>query len=357
MKIHAVNAAAPPPLASPCTDKIYSRRSMRLRMISSLTLGLLLALADVSHGEQPARLVKLSRNETTQAFDFETPVMSGSIRAEGNYHGVSRLVDKKSGRSLLDARYSALNLFRLFSVNLGMGTPRTMKSTVRATDTAVEITWPATPEHQGVITARYEVREPDTIDLHLTLRCKGTYAGYELLLPNYFESSMVPHVYLLRRAIGDKAPAADLVVPGFSEVYRGCSLVFPRDAHAARRPLDGRWNRSEFGASVAPFFPLRHYAHPVVFMTDAEKTLAVVMMMKRESCSAISARYFTEKPQERASSYSAVDFLVFGDDLLPGDVRTADVRLVLTPLDAEMSQPLRLHEKFLSEPDSPKPKP
>jgi hypothetical protein len=147
----------------------------------------------------------------------------------------------------------------------------------------------------------------------------------------------------------------DLVVPMFSEVYRGCSLVFPRDFHAARRPLDGRWNRGEYGMSTAPFFPLRHYAQPVTFMTDVEKRNAAVLMMKRPSCSAISARYYSVNKEERATSYSAVDFFIFGDDLLPGDVREANVRLVLTPLDAEMSQPLKLYEKFLSESELPNP--
>ncbi len=320
-----------------------------------LLLGLAIGLHASEKPAAPGSLVKLVRNETTQTFDFETPVMSGSIKADGAYHGVTRLVDKRSGRQVLDARYSALNLFLLFSVNLGMGTPRVMKREVRATETAVEITWPATPGHQGEITARYEVREPDTIDLRLTLRARGAYAGYELLLPSYFDTGMIPHVYLKRRAIGDQPPAADLVVPAFSEVYRGFSLVFPRDAHAARRPLDGRWSRDELKTPMPPFFPVRHYAHPVAFMTDPEKKLAVVLMMRAPSCSAISARYYTEREEDRATSYSAVDFLVFGDDLRPGDVRTARVRLVLTPLDAEMSQPLKLHEKFLSEPDASNP--
>lgn len=322
-----------------------------VRHLGGLGLIFLLATAGPANAApaQPGSLVKLIRNEAGGTYDFDTPAMSGSIRAEGNYHGVSRLVDKRTGRQVIDPRYSALNLFRLFSVNLGMGTPRAMKRSVRATETAVEIAWPATEEHQGEITARYEVREPDTIDLRLTLRVKGTYAGYELLLPNYFERVMIPHLYLKRRAAIKNQPYVDLAVPSFSEVYRGCGLVFPRDVHAARRPLDGRWSRTEYKMPAAPFLPMRLYAHPFIFMTDPEKKMAVVLMMRQASCSAISARYYTEHEEERATSYSAVDFLVFGDDLLPGDVRTADVRLVVTPLDAAMAQPLKLHEKFLAE--------
>lgn len=301
------------------------------------------ALIVAAHGVEPGALVPLTRS--TDSFDFDTAMMSGSIKADGPYHGVTRLVDKRTGRQVIDARYSALNLFRLFSVNLGMGTPRAMERKVSATDTAIEITWPATEAHQGEITTRCEVREPDTIDLTITLRVRGTYAGYELLLPSYFDKVMIPHVFLKRRV----GPEVDVVVPMFSEVFRGCGLVFPRDAHAAKRPFDGRWDRSEYKMPTAPFLPMRHYAHPVAFMTDPEKTLAAVLMMRRESCSAISARYFSENDEERATTYSAFDFLVFGDDLLPGDERKAKVRLVLTPLDAEMSQPLKLHEKFLAE--------
>ena len=84
-------------------------------------------------------------------------------------------------------------------------------------------------------------------------------------------------------------------------------------------------------------------------MTDPEKENAVVLMMRRENCSGISARYYTEKIEDRSTTYSAVDFLVFGNDVLPGDVRTARVRVVLTPLDEEMSQPLKIYKKFIGE--------
>jgi hypothetical protein len=64
---------------------------------------------------------------------------------------------------------------------------------------------------------------------------------------------------------------------------------------------------------------------------------------------AISARYHATNDADRLTPYSAFDFSLFGDDLLPGDERTAQVRLVLTTLDQEMSQPLKLYEDFLAE--------
>jgi hypothetical protein len=45
--------------------------------------------------------------------------------------------------------------------------------------------------------------------------------------------------------------------------------------------------------------------------------------------------------------YSAFDLSLFGDDLLPGDERTVRVRLALTALDDDLSQPLAMYRKFM----------
>jgi len=294
-------------------------------------------------------LVRLKHNPEAGSYDFETEAMSGSIKTEGAYHGVTRLIDKQTGRQVIDPRYSALNLFRLFAVNLGMGTPRSMDRKIQATESAVEITWPSTDAHLGEIRARYEVRQPHAIDLVVTVRSKASYAGYEVLLPSYFDKVLVPHVFLKRRTTGTNSTGADIVVPMVSDVFRGGALAFPRDAHAARRMVDGRWERSEFKSSTAPFYPLRQYAHPLAFVSDPDRKMAAVLMTRRESCSSVSSRYFAERDEDRATSYTAIDFFLFGEDLVPGDERTTRVRLALTPLDEAKSQPLKLYESFLAE--------
>ena len=303
---------------------------------------------------QPAGgLVELKRDAATGAFAFDTGQISGAIQPEGAYHGITQLTDKRTGRVLTDSRYSALNLYRLFSVNLGMGTPRDMPRTVKATATAVEVRWPASEAHQGEITARYEVRRPNLVDLTVTLRCRGTYAGYEVLLPSYFDKTLVPHVYLKRRAKGKGPVEADLVAPMVNDVFRGGVLMFPRDAHAARHCVDGRWDRSEYKMSTAPFFPMRHYAHPLAFLADPQKQMAVVLMSQTRACAGVSCRYHAEKDEDRMTTYSAVDLSLFGDDLVPGDERTVRVRLAVTPLDETMPQPMKLYEAFITEVEKP----
>jgi hypothetical protein len=287
----------------------------------------------------------LTPGEEEHCFNFETEQIQGTIRLDGAYHGVTRLIDKQSGRQVIDERYSALNLFKLMSVNQIMDQPRHMERTTRISPQHVEVDWAATDGHKAAISARYEVSRPNAVDLTVTVRSKGAYRGYEVFMSNYFDKTLRPNVYLQSR--GAKPP--ELVVPMVSDVFRGTVLVFPRDTHAARICVDGRWERNERDTPVVQMCPVRHYAHCVAFLTDPEEQLGVVLMLRPEDCYAISTRYFAADDADRLTSYSAFDFSLFGDDLLPGTERSVKCRLALVRLDGDLSRPLEMYKEFVSE--------
>jgi hypothetical protein len=77
-------------------------------------------------------------------------------------------------------------------------------------------------------------------------------------------------------------------------------------------------------------------------------------MARPEHVYAISTRYFSEKEEERQTSYSAFDFALFGNDFNPGDRRSVRIRLAVISLeDGDLSAPLKRYEAFLEE--DPKP--
>lgn len=313
-------------------------------------LAAVLALARASvvcaiGAEDGGPAAKPAGGDPAPSLEFDTPRIAGTIRLEGPYHGVARLVDKRSGRQLIDERYSALNLFKLMSANLVMGQPRKMERTTALGPGWAEIRWAADDAHRADLVARYEVHPPDAIDLTVTLRARGIYAAYELFLSNYFDAALQPHVYLRTR---DRA-GADLVIPWVNDAFRGTVLVFPRDAHAARRCLDGRWDRCEGGTPTVQMCPVRHYAHCVATMAAPDKTVAAVLMADPRDCYAVSARYHADAPADRLTTYSAFDLSLFGCDVVPDDVRRVKVRLVVTAPDAAFSQPLALYRAFLDE--------
>jgi len=276
-------------------------------------------------------------------FAFETDRIRGTIRLDGAYHGVTRLIDKATGRQVIDERYSALNLFKLMSVNQIMGQPRTMKRTTRAGARWVEAHWAPSDGHKAELTARYEVPEPNAVDVTVTVRSRGSYRAYELFMSSYFDKVLRPHVYL--KSPGSRAP--ELVVPTASDVFRGTVLVFPRDGHAARHCLDGRWDRNEWSTPVVQMCPVRHYARCVAFLADPAERIAVALMSRPRDCYAVSTRYHAADDADRMTTYSAFDLSLFGDDLLPGAERSVRVRLALIPLDGDPARPLEVYQDLL----------
>jgi hypothetical protein len=287
--------------------------------------------------------------EKDEGLDFEAERIQGTMRGDGAYHGVTRLVDKRTGRQVIDPRYSALNLFRLFSVNQGMGQPRKMDRTIRVSSDSLEIKWPATDAHHAEIAARYEVSGPSTVDVAVTVQSQGAYRGYELFMSNYFDKSMRPHVFLKPSSRGRTKAEPELVLPTVNDVFRGTVLVFPRDAHAARQCVDGRWERNEFGSPTVQMCPVRHYGCCLALLTCPDEKLGAALMAHPRHCYAISTRYHADNDADRLTTYSAFDFSLFGDDLLPGDQRIVKVRLALTELDSGASQAMEMYRAFLAE--------
>lgn len=287
--------------------------------------------------------------EREGGFVFETEEMSGRIEPAGAYHGVWQLRDKQSGKELIHPQYSALNLFRLFAVHQGMGQPRVTERSVVFDRESVTVRWGATEAHQGELEARYAIAGPATIDLDLTARIHGTYAGYELFLSSYFDPVLKPFVYLKTNRYGKATEGYDRVCPTVNDVFRGTVLVFARDAHASRRCIDGRWDRSEWGAPTVQMCPVRHYAFPVACLEDVESTRAVLLMAGREDCVSISTRYYAEKEADRMTPYSAFDLSLFGRDVVPEQEIHARVRMVLVTLDGKEDVPLKAYEGFQKE--------
>lgn len=317
---------------------------LRISVLGCIWGSLLLALAAATAlGEEPGRGITLKPAGTDNSFDFETRQMAGTIRLDGAYHGITRLEDKRTGRQVIDPRYSALNLFRLMSVNRLMGEPRQMERTVVADPFWVQVTWKATETHEGEISARYTVVAENAIDVTVTVRSQGTYEGYELFMSSYFDKALRPHVHLQTL----RGETRSLVVPTVNDVFRGTLLVFPRDAHAARRGLDGRWD-----PRTIQLCPVRHYMHCLAYLTDPDDRLAVVLMSRPKDCFAISTRYHAVNDADRLTTYSAFDLSLFGDDLLPESEQTVTVRLALTAPGDDRSGPLELYRAFLTEVDN-----
>ncbi|MCS6862587.1 MAG: hypothetical protein NZT92_19970, partial [Abditibacteriales bacterium] len=179
-----------------------------------------------------------------------------------------------------------------------------------------------------------------------TVKSQWSYSAYELFLSNYFDPAMQPHVYVQGSPYATPPNEAQWIAPQVNDVFVGTGLVFPRDQHAARRSVDGRWERIW---ALYQWNPQRYYAKPVMFQTDPARRVAAVLMSRPQDCFAVASGYNSPNDKDPFKAQNPLYLSLFGDDLMPGDERTARVRLAVTELDEAMSQPLALYEAFIAE--------
>jgi hypothetical protein len=227
-----------------------------------------------------------------------------------------------------------------------MGTARGNERTIEMDDETIEVHWPATDDHKAEITARYEIVEPNIIDLSITVHSNWPYPGYEVFLSNYFNESLNPHVYVQGSPFDDPSDKARWIAPKVNDVFVGTGLVFPRDQHAARRSVDGRWDRIW---GLYQWNPQRYFDFPIIMSADVEQGVAAVLMSRPEDCFAVISGYESDNDDDPFADQNPLYMSLFGDDFRVGDERTVEVRFAVTEIDETMSQPLGLYESFLVE--------
>lgn len=275
---------------------------------------------------------------------FETDELRGMMEPEGARHGIKTLVHTPTGVDVVHPDYDLLNLFLLFARNRCMGAARDYEREVDVDGDAMSVRWAANETHNAQITAVYEIAGPNLIDLTLTVTSRWVYPAYELFLSSYFDPAMNPHVYLQGSPYVDPPDEPQWVGTTCNDVFVGTGLVFPRDFHASRNPVDGRWTGIW---ALYQWNPQRLYELPICLQVDPETNVAGVLMSRREDCFAVVSGYTDAHPDDPFGNQNPLYLSLFGDDLSPGDASTARVRLAVIELDEQMQRPLELYEEFI----------
>ena len=230
-----------------------------------------------------------------------------------------------------------------------LGNPRQGDRDVAADANSVTLRWALQEPAHPAVSIHYEIAEPATIDMTVTVTPNAEADAFEALLACYFDPAHVPHVYLARDRFeledepGRFGDEPELTPVNVNPVFRGGVLVYPRDEDAVGVSVDGRWR------DIARFSPVRRYKVPVCFQADRQQRVAAVLMSRPEACFAVSSGYDSPDARARFHKHNPLYLSLFGGALEPGVARTARARLVVTELDECLSQPLELYGTFLNE--------
>ena len=305
-------------------------------------------------------MATLDYRSEEKVYAFETAKIQGALRPgnEFPHHGLTHLVHKSTGIEFVHPLYAILNLYRFMHHAAGdaatgmdsdLGNPRQGERDVEADASSVTLRWALQDPTHPKVSIRYEILEPATIDMTVTVTPNAEAHDFETLLACYFDPVHVPHVYLARDRFeledepGLFTDEPELAPVNVNPVFRGGVLVYPRDEDAVGISVDGRWR------DIARFSPVRRYKVPVCFQADRQQRVAAVLMSRPADCFAVSSGYDSPDARDRFHKHNPLYLSLFGGTLEPDVVRTARARLVVTELDESLAQPLEHYAAFLAE--------
>ncbi len=280
---------------------------------------------------------------------FETEAMRGelSVAPEAHVHGITSLIQKRTGRQVVQDGLFCLHLYRVLARNHWLSQCRDVPHTGALEGDEVVIRWPKDALGPGLdAEAGYRVSSEHSIDLRVTLSSAGRWhRDLELYTSNYFAHDMAPGLYTVTPFSGPVSAANPGVAtrPADNPATRFCYQVWPRDVFGAQRFTDGRW---EYGThSPVPWAIGRWFAYPFGFYaTEDRRTLAVVMA-RAADCFALCSSYRSDDPGDAVAHHNSLYHNLIGEDAGPGWQRTVCQRLVLTDW-ADEDAPLKAFRAF-----------
>lgn len=271
---------------------------------------------------------------------------AATLRADSERHGLISLRVDPPGIDLVREPYFLLNIYRFMCAGRLLTIARDEPFDVERVSSGLAVRWRPTEAHPGRVEAVYALRE-DTVDLILTAEVDQPVAGYEVYISSYFDFSLAP--YAVVSIWPGKTDRSDMRLLKLDDnpFLHGHYIVLPRDAGAAAMRFDGRWINARTGRPIAYWASGPFYGRPVAIM--ARTDLFVVQMADPGACIGIGASYASPDPADDIAHHNATYFSFFGEDLRPGERRTARIRQVVCRGSLSLEKVLDLYDAFQHE--------
>lgn len=250
------------------------------------------------------------------AFQFDTGILNGTLRAEGRSIGLLPVTHVPSGATL--ARSMGLfSIYRVFSDGrrYGKGMWDWPSQAELSRNGAVAVRWPAAGDRPFEMRALYRWAGPGTLDIEVSVRPERDMHGFETFLAAYFGEQFTSSTVLVK---GGQFMAA--------ERDRGQWQMFPRNPDAVSLIRDGRW---KIPPNPVDWAILPEFEQPVAVRRDPASGLTAVVMAPARDCFAIAT------PDQSDPHYS-IYLSLFGRDVKKGETARARARLVMLSSPDEM---------------------
>jgi hypothetical protein len=294
-------------------------------------------------------------HDTKDELNFESETLTGTLVADcgeetsNNRHHIKNLIHNPTGTRVtpeggMMQGAGSFTLFRVLARSSWLTELRATRPSVERKEDGAILIWEPTIKHQVKTTADFSIKDPNIIDIDISIEGYAYYPDYELLCSNYVSEQLSGGLFVRQNELSDEGGHEKILVTD-NAAFHGMYNFFPRDEYAAHIMTDGRGQKGRWYWRLACG---RRYACPLGFATDGQ--VDVLFMGRPEDVYAVGATYAADAEHaDGVARHHALYLSLFGRDLHPGDGRRTQVRLVVDGFMNQEERLLGVYEAFLSD--------
>jgi len=185
---------------------------------------------------------RITWNPELEVMEFNLSELSGVVNFSKSHHfsevryTPSNVLISPDGSGM--EHVGLLNFFRVLISGGYLTELREEKPHVKAEKDGVTLTWLPSIRRQANVTIRFTFREPNIIDMDMSVETMINYPGFEILLSAYLAPGFVSGAYVAKEEFGPLVPEQIRITD--QPMIHGVWPFFPRDEAGANLLTDGR---------------------------------------------------------------------------------------------------------------------
>lgn len=288
----------------------------------------------------------------TKELTFSLSRLSGILSCNpSDFHGKSHhfreVVHTPSGKRVSPdkqgmVKSGLLNFYRVLVRGGYLTELREEEAIVRPEVDGITLIWEPSIRMQAEVTARFIFREPNIIDMDLSVESLTHYPDFEILLSAYMGPGFEGGAYVAKKEFEPSEPEQIRIVD--QPMIHGIWPFFPRDEAGAHLLTDGRHQKGRWYWRMAIG---RRYGMPLAFSSNAD--VDVLLMGRPEDVYAVGASYKGDPETDGVARHRSLYLSLFGEDFQPGEGRRTRMRMIIDDFGGDPETHAALYQAFLNE--------
>lgn len=290
--------------------------------------------------------VMITWNPELEKMEFNLSELSGVVNFSKSHHfsevrhTPSNTLISPDGSGM--EQVGLLNFFRVLIRGGYLTELREEKPLVKAEKDGVTLTWLPTIRRQANVTVRFTFREPNIIDMDMSVETLANYPGFEILLSAYLAPGFVSGAYVATEEFGPVVPEQIRITD--QPMIHGVWPFFPRNEAGANLLTDGRHQKGRWYWRMAVG---RRYGMPMTFFNKGE--VDVLVMGRPEDVYAVGVTYDGDPETDNIAAHRSLYLSMFGEDLVAGEGRRTQMRMVIGKFGSDQNEHASLYQAFLND--------